>query len=426
MLPSLQALSPLIDKQSSGLTYALIDYSLSKTPLASLSRLVTGIRTRRENSSSLSSSSSSSTNGSTLLVALPGSAKAVRECCEVLLGTETRVGVLGHALELLQGGTGAVQHAAMQGDTKRGERSGIKGTETDTGRSHSHSHHQHHHHHHSLHSHNVPKPRTSQLADTNYRTQDPTLPASTRHRSSPYPIISMDEALSLIDQHTPDRGSRSPVTLPITENLEGHILAQDVIAKRDLPPGPTTNVDGYAVDATKAPAGTYQVRTKVSFQEPLRTGQIFRINTGQALPPGTNAVVMVEDTRLAATTSNGEEEKVELLAQVDVGENVRKAGSDVKQGQVVLREGMRVSELGGEVGTLAFLGYTKVQIYPKPIVAILSTGNELYDATNAASQSKVEEDVWGFRVFDANRPGLSTALKGAGFHIVDLGIVGDK
>lgn len=56
-------------------------------------------------------------------------------------------------------------------------------------------------------------------------------------------------------------------------------------------------------------------------------------------------------------------------------------------------------------------------------MALLSTGNELYDTTKV---SQSDEDAWGFRVFDANRPSLSSALKGAGYDVVDLGIVRDK
>lgn len=170
----------------------------------------------------------------------------------------------------------------------------------------------------------------------------------------------MAEALSLIDKHTPDGRQKKPIVMAVNDKLVGHVLAQDVVAKRDLPPGPTTNVDGYAVNASQTPAGTYAVRTSFALEDGLKTGEVFRINTGQALPRGTDAVVMVEDTRLLEADEAGEERTIEILAQVDSGENVRRSGSDVKKDQVVLSAGLRLTEIGGEVGTLAFLGYTEV------------------------------------------------------------------
>jgi gephyrin len=347
------------------------------------------------------------TTGSALIVALPGSSKAVEECCQVLLAGN---GLLSHALELLAGGDGRNKHREMQ----------LTGTETDTGKArhygNDHGHH-HHHHHHGHHGHQAPKPRT-QPEDTEnaYKTHDPTKSVTTRHRSSPYPIISMNDALQLIIQNT---HVNDTITLPVTSSLRGHILAQNVEAPRALPPKATTNVDGYALRAEDCPPGSYKVVTKAS---DFHGRCVFRINTGQSLPEGADAVIMVEDTDLLEQ-ENDEEVSIQVKAQVNVGENVRKAGSDVKKGQLVLQNGVRIGELGGEIGTLAFLGYDSVQVYRKPKVAILSTGNELYDV--GESSQSVSKDAWGFRIFDSNRPSLRAALEGAGFEVIDLGITDD-
>ena len=319
-------------------------------------------------------------------------------------------GLLTHALDLLAGGDGKAKHREMQ----------ITGTETDTGRSrhdkHNHHHHEHHHGHHGHHGHHAPQPRTKQI-DTHegYKTHDPTKAVTLRHRSSPYPIIPMDEALHAIIQQT---HTNEVVELPVTSDLRGFILAEDVKAPRALPPRATTNVDGYALKAAAYPPAPYRVVTRES---EFQSGAVFRINTGQALPEGADAVIMVEDTELLEQDGN-EEKTIRVNAQVDAGENVRKAGSDVREGQLVLAKGSRVSELGGEIGTLAFLGYSAVRVYKKPRVAVLSTGNELYDVVRSGQ----EADAWGFRVFDSNRPSLSAALEGAGFDVVDLGITGDN
>lgn len=141
-------------------------------------------------------------------------------------------------------------------------------------------------------------------------------------------------------------------------------------------------------------------------------------------------MLMVEDTRLHSTSASSsgdddeaeeEESEVEALAQVDPGENVRKAGSDAKQGDLVLDRGTVVHAHGGEIGTLAFVGRTKVLVYKKPVVAVLSTGNELLDLH---APQKIDADGWG-GIWDTNRPSLQGALEGMGYQVVDLGIVGD-
>lgn len=134
-------------------------------------------------------------------------------------------------------------------------------------------------------------------------------------------------------------------------------------------------MDGYAVSAAQTPIGEYQVVTtttlaqRVSSGEPaeIKKGEVFRINTGQGLPVGTDSVVMVEDTLLIEENKSegfakGEELKIKVLAQVDNGENVRPKGSDVREGDIVLTKGSSISSLGGEIGTLAFVGRTKVSL----------------------------------------------------------------
>lgn len=101
-------------------------------------------------------------------------------------------------------------------------------------------------------------------------------------------------------------------------------------------------------------------------RELLPDGYIYRINTGGSLPAGTDAVIMVEDTHLVSTheepdESDEEEEKeVKTLTQIPSGENVRQPGSDVRGGDLVLQKGEIITSLGGEIGTLAFIGRKEV------------------------------------------------------------------
>ncbi|CEH17128.1 Molybdopterin biosynthesis protein [Ceraceosorus bombacis] len=386
-----EAIAPLVSKPTPGLTHLLLSHSLQKTPMAVLSRPVTGIALHAP----LPQSTPETQQTGAIIVTLPGSTRAVGECMDALLGDS----VLQHALELVSGGSGSRQHASMQGpgggrDGAKASHTGLSGTETDTGSA---------------------RPRTEQREESSgYVTRDPGGPAS-RHRKSPYPILSLDAALNLIAEHTPS--PRQTHEASIDRKLIGAILARDVTARTDLPLRPTTNVDGYAVSAHHTPPGPYRVSASNAGFE---AGSVQRINTGQGLPSGADAVVMVEDTELLESSDDGEERYIKVLAQVDAGENVRKAGSDVKQGSVILQAGQRLSELGGELGTLAFLGYPKVTIHTKPKVAILSTGNELADIA-----APKQTDAWGFRIWDANRPGLRAAIESAGYEVVDLGIVHD-
>lgn len=137
---------------------------------------------------------------------------------------------------------------------------------------------------------------------------------------------------------------------------------------------------------------------------------------------------MVEDTHLVSTIKDDsgndlEEDHVETLAQVPKGDNVRLPGSDVNTSDLVLKKGDLLSSLGGEIGTLAFVGKKEVEVIQKPVVAILSTGNEIVDLFNTSQQS-TSSNSWG-GVWDTNRPSLQAALEGMGYTVLDLGIVAD-
>ena len=157
---------------------------------------------------------------------------------------------------------------------------------------------------------------------------------------------------------------------------------------------------------------------------------------------------MVEDTQLVSTDNETEEEtEVETLARIPVGENVRLPGSDVHKGDVVMLKGDRITGRGGEVGSLVFVGREKVcflsfvtprsrsinevstcgqvRVYRKPVVAILSTGNELMDLQTREASSTTAVEGWG-GIFDTNRPSLRAVLESIGYEVVDLGIVPDE
>lgn len=116
------------------------------------------------------------------------------------------------------------------------------------------------------------------------------------------------------------------------------------------------------------PPGVYKVIT-TSLAHSLPPGTVFRVNTGAPIPPGADAVIMVEDTLVKSTHKSKEggdleEAEIQTLAQIPKGENIRSPGSDIKKGDLVLSKHTILDGLGGDVGTLAFVGKMEVHAFP--------------------------------------------------------------
>lgn len=349
-----------------------------------------------------------------LILTLPGSPKAAKENLEALIA------MLPHACQQIAGADSRTLHAG--GVKKLEKEAGI-----DVGASHQHHHHGHGHghgHHHG-HGHGHAGPKAHTAFEDRPRSNDPASGPSRRHRTSPYPMLAVSEALELVAEHTPEPKT---ITLPVNSDLVGHVLAEDVRAAESVPAFRASIVDGYAVIAgPDAPStkGVFPValisHAQAGDVATLQPGQVARITTGAPLPPGATSVVMVEDTVLRSKTDDGEEEKeVEILTDaIAAGENVREVGSDVRAGEVVMRKGEGISAVGGEFGLLASVGVREVKVYAKPVVGVLSTGDEIVQHDRPGELRLGE-------VRDTNRPTLLTAARGAGFEAVDLGIASDK
>jgi gephyrin len=225
-----------------------------------------------------------------------------------------------------------------------------------------------------------------------------------------YPLIPVEEALTQVLAHA---APLPPVTLPSGEAL-GHFLAADVIAPEPLPPFRASIVDGYAVHAADGP-GDYPVLGHITAGRlptiAIRPGATAYITTGAPVPDGADAVVMVEDS---IRLSDGDQPTVRLTRGVAPGVNVRPVGFDVTQGQIVLTAGERLGP--AEIGLLATVGAARVAAHPRPIVGVLSTGDELVEPGTPPAPGQIR---------DSNRPMLMAAAAAVGGVPLDLGVAPD-
>jgi molybdopterin molybdotransferase len=223
----------------------------------------------------------------------------------------------------------------------------------------------------------------------------------TANRMRPFgEVISLEAARAIIDR------TGAAVTrveqIPLEQSY-GRVLARDVIASGDVPPFSRAGMDGYAVKAADTRSATRenprtlkQIGTLFTGQVStavVRDGECMEISTGAPMPAGADAVVMVEET---AGDNDG---RVRVLAEVQPQQNVGRRGADILAGQTVLGAGETVNS--GGIGALAAVGISLVEVYQRPRVAILSTGNEVIAPGQPLSPGQI---------YDINRFTLSAVV----------------
>ena len=198
---------------------------------------------------------------------------------------------------------------------------------------------------------------------------------------------------------------------PLPEAL-GRVLASDIASPLAVPPFDNSAMDGYAVRLSDLTAGTPLIMAGKAFagqpyQGEWPAGHCVRIMTGAPVPPGTDAVVMQEETQ-------ADGDRITFLAQPEPGQNIRRAGSDIGKGACVLPAGTRLTPR--EMPLLASLGVATVPVRRPLKVAIFSTGDELKPVGTPLAHGDI---------YDSNRYGVRAMLARMGCDCLDLGIIPD-
>jgi len=187
------------------------------------------------------------------------------------------------------------------------------------------------------------------------------------------------------------------------DHAAGRIVASDVASRIDVPPFARAVMDGYAVVAADTIGASRTTAARLRIVERVYSGQMPRVSlgpglcseiaTGAPIPEGADAVVMVEDT-----TSLGDD-VVAVLEPVAPGQHVGRRGADIEAGSVVVAAGDALTP--GQVGALAAIGCRDVEVYERPRVAILSTGNEVVEPGQPLAVGQI---------YDVNRFTLTTVV----------------
>ena len=197
----------------------------------------------------------------------------------------------------------------------------------------------------------------------------------------------------------------------------GRILHEDIRSVENVPSFDRSPYDGYAFRAEDTKGASDDKPVILNVVGNIRAGQVacreltkgcaIRLMTGALLPEGADAICKYEDTDYTDTT-------VAIKREYSSGENVIRAGEDIKEGSLLAKKGDMVD--AGLTGTLASLGMLKLPVYRRPVAGIISTGDEVVDADCKPGAGKIR---------NSNRYTIAAALEGIGYDAVYLGRAGD-
>jgi molybdopterin molybdotransferase len=217
---------------------------------------------------------------------------------------------------------------------------------------------------------------------------------------------------TVIEQVETARGPRATATLSVWDAL-GFVLAEEVKTDREYPPFNRSTRDGYAVRISEIAAGATlrcagEIKAGDTVTQPLAPRTCVQIMTGAAVPPGADAVVMIEHTN-----RDGESVRFDRAAQS--GQNIVPRGSEAKRGEPILSPGMRLGY--AELALAAQVGAAQLRCASKPRVAILSTGDEVVP---------IDQEAGAFQIRNSNSVSLAAQVRLAGGEPVLLGNAADS
>jgi molybdopterin molybdotransferase len=208
-------------------------------------------------------------------------------------------------------------------------------------------------------------------------------------------------------------------TVPLNR-AAGRVLSSDIIAGIDFPLFDNSAMDGFALhkadlNSPRTLKVVLDIRAGDFTQTALRPGECARIMTGAPVPPGTEAVVMVEYTDINASLPDSPApQTVTIKKSVRPGDNIRRRGEDLQSNEKVLTSGKRIR--AQEIGLFATLGMTEIPVHRKPRLALLSSGDELIP---------VEAVLTSGKIHDSNSYVLAALAEEAGAELIRLGVAAD-
>ena len=236
-------------------------------------------------------------------------------------------------------------------------------------------------------------------------------------------IKESEEAKEIIQEKFDELYSPQSEIIDIADSYE-RITFSDIKSRIDFPPFDRSLKDGFAINAEES-YGVNEENPKrlkvIDFLEAgsftdktVEPGTTVEISTGAPIPDGANAVVMVEFANRESDNPDLASDEVEILTSVTPSQDIGKKGSDVQAGQVILEKNKLLNP--PKIGVIAAQGIDTVEVYKKPVVGVISTGNELL--TN-------QEEIKPGKIYDVNSEMIKAGVESCGAEGKTLGIVKD-
>lgn len=227
-------------------------------------------------------------------------------------------------------------------------------------------------------------------------------------------FIALEEALEILNKNT--KALKSEV-VSIKDSLK-RVLYGDVKSKINNPPFNKSVFDGYAFKSEDSKGTSKENPIELKIVDEIfagmwpeieiKSGEVIRIMTGAPIPVGADCVLKQEETERHG-------DLVKIFKEMKVNENISFIGEDIKFGETLIKEGKRLDY--ADLGIMASSGISKVLVYKKPKVSIISTGDEVCDINSTLKPGKI---------YDSNLYSLSARIEELGYHVLSMEHVGDN